>query len=158
MIQRIQSIYLGLTIIAGILTFFLPFAHFYSGDVKLAEYVFTGVLNVQSDTFESSGPFSFPAFIFCILIVLIPALCLMMYKKRKIQMRLVRLGFLVNLGFIVYLLFAIDKINQLQFDGTADVLYHAGFFMPVASLAFYFLALRGIKKDEALVKSLDRIR
>jgi uncharacterized membrane protein len=158
MIQRVQSIYLGLAIVCGILTFFLPFAHFYSGDVKLAEYVFTGVLNVQSETFESSGPFSFPAFVFCALLVLIPSVSLAMYKKRPIQMRLVRLGFLVSLGFVVYLLFAADKINATLFEGGAEVLYHAGFYMPVASLVFYFLALRGIKKDEALVKSLDRIR
>jgi glucan phosphoethanolaminetransferase (alkaline phosphatase superfamily) len=158
MIQRIQSIYLGLAIVCGILTFFLPFAHFYSGDVKLAEYVFTGVLNVQSETFESSGPFSFPAFVFCALVVLIPSVSLAMYKNRLIQMRLVRLGFLVSLGFVVYLLFAADKINATLFESEAEVLYHAGFYMPVASLVFYFLALRGIKKDEALVKSLDRIR
>jgi len=158
MIQRVQSIYLGLAIVCGILTFFLPFAHFYSGDVKLAEYVFTGVLNVQSETFESSGPFSFPAFIFSSLMILLPSVSLMMYKKRPVQMRLVRLGFLVSLGFIVYLLFASDKINETVFEGSADVLYHAGFYMPVISLVFYFLALRGIKKDEALVKSLDRIR
>jgi len=158
MIQRVQTIYLGFAILCGILTFFLPFTHFYSGDVKLAEYVFTGVLNVQSETFESSGPFSFPAFVFCALIVLIPSISIAMYKKRPVQMRLVRLGFLVSLGFVVYLLFAADKINETLFEGSAEVLYHAGFYMPVASLVFYFLALRGIKKDEALVKSLDRIR
>jgi len=158
MIQRVQSIYLGLAIVCGILTFVLPFAHFYSGDVKLAEYIFTGVLNVQSETFESSGPYSFPAYVFCSLAVLIPTASLMMFKKRPVQIRLVRLGFLVSLGFIVYLLFASDKINDTVFEGSTEVLYHAGFYMPVISLVFYFLALRGIKKDEALVKSLDRIR
>jgi len=31
-------------------------------------------------------------------------------------------------------------------------------FLPVAALAFQFLANRGIKADEKLVKSMDRLR
>ena len=36
--------------------------------------------------------------------------------------------------------------------------YNIGTFLPVAALPFVFLANRGIKKDEELVKSLDRLR
>ena len=37
-------------------------------------------------------------------------------------------------------------------------LYSYGFYFPVAALAFQFLANRGIKKDEALVRSVERLR
>tara|TARA_B100000886_G_scaffold335217_1_gene291949 strand:+ start:57 stop:218 length:162 start_codon:yes stop_codon:yes gene_type:complete len=36
--------------------------------------------------------------------------------------------------------------------------YHVGFYMLISSIPFLFLANRGIKKDEDLVKSLDRLR
>jgi hypothetical protein len=36
--------------------------------------------------------------------------------------------------------------------------YGLGMYLPVIALAFTFLANRGIKKDEDLVKSVDRLR
>jgi Na+-translocating ferredoxin:NAD+ oxidoreductase RnfA subunit len=92
------------------------------------------------------------------LTILMSIVALFSFKRRPVQMRLVRLGFLVNLSFIVYLFFAIDKVNAELYKSSMDIFYHAGFYMPVISLAFLFLAQRGIKADEALVKSLDRLR
>jgi len=158
MIQRVQSIYLLLAAIAGTLTFFLPFAHFIEEGVKLSEYAVFGFFNVQSDLVESNGPFGFPAWIFSVIIVLVPVIAIFLYKNRPLQLRITRLGFLLNLGYIVYLFFAVDTLYANNYGTDVEVLYHAGFYMPVVAIAFLFLAVRGIKKDEALVKSLDRIR
>ncbi len=158
MIQRVQTIYLTLAFFAGIATFFLPFAHYLSGDMKIGEFAMFGVFNVQSDTLEMTNPFPFPTYIFGILISMIPLIAVFLYKKRPVQMKITRLGFLINLGFVVYLFFAIDKVNEAVFDSAAEVLHHTGFYLPVVAMVFLFLAVRGIKKDEALVKSLDRIR
>lgn len=158
MIQRSQSIYLFLAAIAGLLTFFLAFSHFLSSGVKLAEYAAFGVFNVQSDLVEMSGPFLFPTWVMSLFATLIPALAIFMFKKRPVQLQFTRLGFLINLGFIVYLFFATDSIHAQLYSERVEILYHAGFYMPVIAIAFLFLAMRGIKKDEALVKSLDRIR
>jgi len=158
MIQRAQSIYLLLAVIAGLLTFFLPFAHYLQGDVKLAEYAVFGVFNVQSDLIEMSGPFLFPTWVMSLFVTLLPAIAIFLYKKRPVQLRITRLAFLVNLGFIVYLFFAIDTIHDQLYGTEVAIIYHVGFYLPVVAIAFLFLAIRGIKKDEALVKSLDRIR
>ncbi|MFT4771476.1 MAG: hypothetical protein ACI9CP_000921 [Cryomorphaceae bacterium] len=158
MIQRAQSIYLFLAAITGLLTFFLPFAHYLEGDVKLAEYAVFGVFNVQSDLVEMTGPFLFPTWFISLFITMLPAVALFLYKKRPVQLRITRLGFLVNLSFIVYLFFAIDSVHTKLYGDEVDILYHAGFYMPVVALTFLFLSIRGIKKDEALIKSLDRIR
>lgn len=158
MIQRIQSVYILLALVAGALTFFLPFAHFYAGEVQIAEYAMFGAFNVQSDTFEMANPFPFPMWIMATLTILMTIFALVSYKKRTVQMKLVRLGFLMNLSFIVYLFFAIDKVNAELYEGSMDILYHTGFYMPVIAVVFLFLAQRGIKSDEALVKSLDRLR
>lgn len=158
MIQRVQTIYLALAAVAGALTFFLPFAHFYAEQTEIAEYAMFGVFNVQSQIVEMTGPYPFPAWIFGALSVIIPAGAIFLYKKRPAQLRLVRLAFLVNLGYMVYIFFSVDAINAELYDGALSVLYHAGFYMPVIAIALCFLATRGIKKDEALVRSLDRIR
>lgn len=158
MIQRIQSIYLLLAVLAGAMTFFLPYAHFYANDAKVAEYAMFGVFNVQSQIVEMTGPYAFPVWIFGALSVLTPAIAIGLFKNRQVQLRIARLASLVNLGYIVYLFFAIDAINDGLFEGSLDILHHAGFYMPVIAIVFCFLAVRGIKADEALVKSLDRIR
>lgn len=76
------------------------------------------------------------------------------FKKRKNQFVLNRLGILVNfilLGFFVY--------QSLTISGEAAVSEKGiGLLMPVVSIAFLALANRAIKKDEALVKSADRLR
>lgn len=158
MIQRVQSIYLVLAVIAGMLTFFLPFTQFYAGDVKIAEYAMFGVFNVQSDTLELSNPYPFPMWIMAALSIVFPLIAIFQFKKRAIQMRIVRLGFLFEMSFLVYLFFAIDKANAELYEGQISILYHSGFYMPIIAIVLMFLAQRGIKKDEDLVKSLDRLR
>lgn len=158
MIQRVQSIYLLLASIMGVLTFFLPFAHFYAGSDKVAEYAMFGVFNVQSEMVEMSSPYPFPEWIFGVLAVLIPLIALFMYKNRTAQLKICRLAYLINLGFIVFLFFAVDSVTDSLFDESIKPMYHAGFYLPVAAIAFCFLANRGIKKDEELIKSIDRIR
>ena len=49
----------------------------------------------------------------------------------------------------------IDSLENVVFVGQT---YHIGFFLLVSSFPFLFLANRSIKKDEDLVKSLDRLR
>ncbi|MEM9053093.1 MAG: DUF4293 domain-containing protein [Bacteroidota bacterium] len=158
MIQRVQTIYLVLAAISGLMTFFLPFAHFLDGDVKLGEFAVFGVFNVQSNLLELSGPSSFPSWIFTVLTVVSAAAAVFLYKNRATQLKVTRLAMLLNLAFIAYLAFGIESIMGQLYDDSVRVLYHSGFYMPVIALPFLFLAIRGIKKDEALVKSLDRIR
>lgn len=158
MIQRVQTIYLFLATLCALLTFFFPYAHFYQGDVKVAEYAMFGVFQLQSDVIEMAGPYSFPVWALALLCTLIPAVAIMLYKRRPIQYRVVRLGFLAFLAYAVYLFFAIDSIAGTVFEDQPRILHHIGFYLPVAALPLCFLAVRGIKKDEALVKSLDRIR
>ncbi len=158
MIQRVQTIYLFLAALCGLLTFVLPYAHYLEGDLKVAEYAMFGVFNTQSDVLLMSGVYGFPVWVLGFLSVIFPAVAIFLFKKRPVQYRITRLAFLSNLAYAVYLFFAIDAIAELQFTADIRILHHVGFYMPVAALPLCFLAVRGIKKDEALVKSLDRIR
>ena len=67
---------------------------------------------------------------------------------------------MVICGIFVPLVAALLIYNeQTGFDPSTTTLDdEAGIYMPVLSIIFGVLALRGIKKDENIVKSMDRLR
>jgi len=77
-----------------------------------------------------------------------------MYKNRKSQFVLGRLNILLNfflLGLFVY--------QSLNVSGEAIVSEKGiGLLLPIISIVFLALANKAIKKDEDLVKSVDRLR
>ena len=76
------------------------------------------------------------------------------YKKRQNQFVINRLNMILNfilLGLLVY--------HSLNLSGEAQVSEKGiGMFLPIFSIVFLALANKAIKKDEDLVKSVDRIR
>lgn len=158
MIQRIQSIYLLLVAICSALTLFFPFAHFYEGSVKLSEYAAFGVFNVQSVVLEMSSATVVPIWIFSILGTLLPLIIVFLYKNRKLQIKLVHLTYIIFIAFLILIYMGISNVSETLYSDGQEILYHIGFYLPVAAIAFLFLAIRGIKKDEALIRSIDRIR
>ena len=92
-----------------------------------------------------------------IVFYLIGALALtsiFLFKNRQNQFVLNRLNIILNLfllGFFVY--------RSLSLSGEASVSEKGiGMLIPVFSIVFLVLANRAIKKDEDLVKSVDRLR
>ncbi|MBT8273000.1 MAG: DUF4293 domain-containing protein [Bacteroidia bacterium] len=77
-----------------------------------------------------------------------------MYKNRKSQFMLGRLNIILNfvlLGLFVY--------RSLNLSGESDVSEKGiGIVLPIVSIVFLVLANKAIKKDEDLVKSVDRLR
>ncbi len=76
------------------------------------------------------------------------------YKNRKLQFVLGRLNIILNfflLGFFVY--------QSLNLSGETSVSVKGiGMLLPIISIVFLALANKAIKKDEDLVKSVDRLR
>ncbi len=76
------------------------------------------------------------------------------FKNRKTQFVINRLNMILNvflLGFFVY--------RSLNLSGETSVSEKGiGMLIPVFSVIFLVLANRAIKKDEDLVKSVDRLR
>jgi len=77
-----------------------------------------------------------------------------LFKNRKLQFVLGRLNIILNfflLGFFVY--------QSLNLSGETKVSEKGiGMFLPIISIVFLALANKAIKKDEDLVKSVDRLR
>ncbi|SHJ03090.1 DUF4293 domain-containing protein [Algibacter luteus] len=77
-----------------------------------------------------------------------------MYKNRKSQFVMGRLNIILNfilLGFFVY--------QSLNISGETAVSEKGiGMLLPIVSIVLLALANKAIKKDEDLVKSVDRLR
>ena len=89
------------------------------------------------------------------------------FKNRELQLRIGRFLFFFFLCLFVGMFFAADFGKEVLesnlddvygIDNAFGISYGAGLFMPAAAAAFVFLANLGIKRDEKLVKSLDRLR
>lgn len=76
------------------------------------------------------------------------------YKKRQHQFVIGRLNIILNLillGLFVYRSLSISGETAVSEKGI-------GMFLPIVSIVFLALANKTIKKDEDLVKSVDRLR
>lgn len=157
MIQRIQTIFLVLALISGTLVFFFPLAEFYHelyGNYKLF------VLELKSmdpdPKITTSIWFNSPLWITAGASVILSLVSIFLYKNRLNQLRLVAFNLLLNVSFVVmvFIIYSnkITKLTQIEPS------YQMGIFFPLISLVFLILANRFIRKDDALVKSTDRLR
>ena len=147
MIQRIQTVFLFLSaIFAGIL-FFIPVASFQLGN----ELVKLSVFGVENHT----G--ALLLLILTILMFVVPLVTIFMYKKRELQLKLSSLNVFLNALFCgLIFLFYVDNIQEkLQAEA---VVYAFGIYIPLINMVLSILAMRWIKKDIDLIKSIDRLR
>ena len=153
MLQRIQTIYLLLTITCMICSLFVPFCSFLNNEqITLGAF---GLANLPEGLSDVDS--RFPYYLCVISVIGLTILTISMYKNRKKQLLLGRINYLLILATIVFIMVDIDYVAQ-KLSSVDMIQYKIGTFLPVAALPFVFLANRGIKKDEALVKSLDRLR
>ncbi|MDM1396158.1 DUF4293 domain-containing protein [Myroides odoratimimus] len=138
MLQRIQTVYLILVfIIMGVLPFFFPL---WTNGAN--EPIYFMMMPSSTILFGLSTALTVVA--------------IMGYKNRKRQFVINRLNIISNfilLGLFVY--------RTLTVSGeTAEAISEKGIgmFLPIISILFLVLANRAIKKDEDLVKSVDRLR
>ncbi len=169
MIQRIQSVYLALAVAALIVLFFLPLASFTSDFVYYKFYVShldqisdqsgNGAAMVNNNIVLALG-------VFTGLIVLVSGIAIFLYKNRRFQSKIVKLGILMNvmligLIFFVFLPLIGRTLNaEMNYETIAFIfnLQIAVIYFPLVSLLMLILANRSIMKDEKLVRSADRLR
>lgn len=137
MIQRIQTVYLALAaIVSGALPFAFPLWTLEGGQVFwfMQSMVYAGLFGLGMS---------------------LALLSIFSYKKRKHQFVLNRLNMILNLillGLFVY--------RSLNLSGETPAVSEKGIgmFLPIASIVLLVLANKAIKKDDDLVKSVDRLR
>jgi hypothetical protein len=138
MIQRIQSVWLLLAAAFDAMTFRLPF---YSGDWMDDAVPAVVDLNAQSTIW------------FTILSILVGAVGLatiFLFRNRKLQLKLIYLGIFIS---IVLLTLYFLEIGDFY---SGNVAIWAIFYFAI--LISFLLAARGVRSDEKLVRSMDRLR
>ncbi|MDB9779761.1 DUF4293 domain-containing protein [Flavobacteriaceae bacterium] len=87
------------------------------------------------------------------LIAILAFVSLFLFSKRKVQ---IRLNTIILLGSIGYEVFSVIQVFE-QFETLKElILIHCA--LVFLSWIFILLANRYIKKDEALIRSVDRLR
>lgn len=136
MIQRIQTIYLVVSaIIMGVLFMWFPVVLGKDGSIIM----------------ERNEPLLFGLIFVSIALAIISILS---FKKRQLQFVLNRLNIISNfilLGVFVYRLLTLSGETIVSEKGI-------GVLLPIISIVFLVLANKAIKRDEDLVKSVDRLR
>lgn len=136
MLQRIQTVYLFVVVLlSGLFIFFVPLWSDEAGEDIYAVDVI-------------------PALALFLGSALLALISIFIYKTRKLQFVLGRVNIIVNfflLGVFVYWLLSVPGEMEISEKGI-------GMFLPVLSIVFLVLANRAIKRDEDLVKSVDRLR
>ncbi len=135
MIQRIQTIWLLLAAAASLAS--LKFS-FYSG-VK-ANNLFAGL----------NGTSNFALLLISVAVALTAIAGILLFKKRKLQIQLCLVGLLLQVAVLVIYFTEVKKFTEGNFTITSVLT----FVVPV----FFILAWLGIRKDDKLIKSMDRLR
>jgi Domain of unknown function (DUF4293) len=140
MIQRQQTLWLLLATLAAILTFMFPFA---TGEALIAKTNMKQLVQLDAGS-------NFFILILTIASTGISAVTIFLFKDRKMQLNLCILGLLVSAGTLVLYI-----LNAKKLVTVTPALWA---ILPVIVMLSFFMAMRNIRKDEKLVKSLEKLR
>tara|TARA_R110002126_G_scaffold291063_2_gene450212 strand:+ start:17516 stop:17947 length:432 start_codon:yes stop_codon:yes gene_type:complete len=143
MIQRIQTIYLVLaSMVSGGLIFVFNLWNTIKEKIFVVDLFSKGVLTLKII------PFMF------IISAILSIVTIFLYQNRKLQFVVGRIIILINLfllGLLIYLSLNLSGETAVSEKGI-------GMFLPILAILLVVLANKAIKKDEDLVKSVDRLR
>jgi hypothetical protein len=144
MIQRIQSVYLFIAaFISGVLVFLISF---WTVENQEAIHIISLIKN-ERFLIKSIG-------IGFLVSSALSLFSVFMYKNRKNQFVIGRLNILINFYVLGVLI-----IEALNLPGETSVSEKGiGIFLPIIVIVFLAMANKAIRKDENLVKSVDRLR
>jgi hypothetical protein len=152
MIQRIQSVYLLLVIILSVLFFTGTLYQFTDPAGQVIVCRFTGAYIENGNILQGRDML---IMVLPVTITVLTAASIFLYNKRRIQSRIVALVLMLDIIFTCIL--AAHLIHKGG-NGFSTPVPSYRSLIPVINIIILLLALRGIRKDQELVKSYDRIR
>jgi len=155
MIQRVQSIWLVLAVITLICIFFLPLL---TKNVNGGQYgVYTSGIHTEikvEDIEQYAVIFAIPTITLNIAAAILCFAAIFFFKNRRLQKRIIIFAY-----FSVILLAILCFNSGLQLPGgLTGTSITVGTFLPLVAVVLCLLAIRGIRKDEQLLRSADRLR
>jgi len=154
MIQRIQTLYLIVAALLVAALFFVPFAELTGKDGAYYLFNISGI-NVVSSGSSTSLDNAMPVLVLVCLSLIMVVLSIFLFKNRISQIRIsyISISFLFGLKALMY--YYTWSSNNVPIGGLHSKIYAT---LPLIAAISVFLAIRNIRKDENLVKSIDRIR
>ena len=158
MIQRIQTLYLLLASIFYFCYWFFGLNWYQSG-FKILQDNFSNDFAINSPILElilittSYIPF---------LILIVCIISIFSYKSRKKQILICKISLYLSLFMSFYTLFyfyfTLEELSAMMPSKILEILMYGAILNPFGCSYLIYLALKSIKNDNELVKSLDRIR
>ncbi|SOD15469.1 DUF4293 domain-containing protein [Pedobacter xixiisoli] len=148
MIQRIQSIWLLLAAINILCLLFVPTI---GASTDSGYYILNGSgLKLEGAKEQATN---IPLLVSVILAGLISLINVFNFRNRKLQIRIASLNIFLILALSFWLTQMVKSLGELK---VLDI--EPGIFLPLVAIIFTLLAIRGIKQDEKLIRSADRLR
>jgi hypothetical protein len=155
MIQRIQTLFLLLIVLLSVFLLSGSLLNFTTGTAATISVTFTEVVKNAGGSGTEMIEKLLPLTVLIIFIPLISLVTIFLYEKRKLQLRLalglIILTAILLIAFVHVSLSVINKFNAQFVPGFKTII-------PLLMLILAVLAYRGIRKDDQLVKSYDRLR
>ena len=152
MIQRIQTLFLLLALVCMAIFYFVPFGSLeLTTDAGISD-VPMGLYGVD---FGEEHYSTLPLLILLSFVVLTLIFTIFLFKHRILQMRICVFNLILTLGCSGLAFFFLYQASEkFATNYSTSILV----VLPIVATIFIALAIRGIAKDEALIRSIDRIR
>ncbi|MBI4647741.1 MAG: DUF4293 domain-containing protein [Bacteroidia bacterium] len=151
MLQRIQTIFLFIAFVITGLFLFFPAVNIIA-DNKIFQFYFYGIIDKEANRIFT---YTIPFAILACIIPLISLITIFLFRRRIIQIKLCIINIILLAGTDIMLYFY-SSVVSAKLNGTVHYLYTV--ILPAIAIILILLAIRAIRKDEKLVKSVDRIR
>lgn len=153
--QRIQTLYLSIAIIINLGAYLVNVAQFQLEE-QLHDFSLYGLIDTNTGEVLYSSVSLSVLNLFSILVSLV---VIFMFKKRQLQIKLSQLNLFIQVIYVAAIFFMVDSAAAaLNLDTEVQLEYGTGILLAILPLIFIYLAIRAIKKDEALIRAADRIR
>ncbi len=154
MIQRIQTVFILLSMLITGMYFTNPLARILGPDNAVYFYSFRG-FHAAGEKAEITSE-ALPLIILLAVILLLSLVTIFLFRRRVLQARFCMYNILLKLGLLGMVAFQLLHFRKQEEAVSLAVTWIA--LMPLAAAFFDYLAYRNIRKDELLVRSIDRIR
>ncbi len=155
MIQRIQTIYLIIIVILSSALFSGTFIYFSGPDNQVIMVKLTGIAELTHGIDFNAEILLKILIVLLIIVIVFSLTAIFLFKRRKLQFNFtaaVAILSLVISGIEVYIIYRILK------SGVINLIPGFKMFIPPVLILLACLALKGIRHDEKLVKSYERLR
>lgn len=149
MIQRIQTVYLLAVAVLMVLSMSFPVGSFIAPDLTITKFT-----NLALEAADGSSDYT-PWALFAILLAvgILSMVTIFLFKKRMLQIRLTLFSSIMLIGYYVVLVVFVIKLK-----GDSSFAPSWSVCLPFVSIILNYLAIRGIGKDEMIVRAYNTIR